>query len=90
MYKCKVWIHKNLEEILKNKGPYAIDFTFMDEPKNGDIIRVTKEMTKDLSDEFLWNKDYGPGNYIIESATNMFNPKIHDGFSYCIMALKVE
>ena len=90
MYKSKVWVHKNVEEILSNKGPFFIDYTFMDEPQNGDIIRVSEEMTKDISQEFLWNKDYGPGNYIIQSAVKMFEPKIHDGFSYCIMALKVK
>ena len=90
MYKSKVWIHKNVEELLKNNAPYWIDYTFLDKPKNGEIIKVTQEMTEDISEEFNWEKNYGPGNYIIQSCANMFDPKIHDGFSYCIMALKVQ
>jgi len=90
MYKSKVWVHRNVEEILSNKGPYYIDYTFLDEPQNGNIIKVTEEMTEDISEDFLWNKKYGPGNYIIHSAAKMFDPKIHDGFSYCVMVLKVD
>ena len=49
MYKSKVWVHRNVEEILSNKGPYYIDYTFLDEPQNGNIIKVNEEMTEDIS-----------------------------------------
>jgi hypothetical protein len=38
----------------------------------------------------MWKNEYGPGNYIIQTAVKIFDPKIHDGFSYCVMALKVQ
>ncbi len=90
MYKSKVHIHKNVEEILNNKSPYWIDFTFTEKPENGDIITVTEDVSKDIEDDLNWTKNYGPGKYIIHSCANIFDPKIHDGFSFCVMALKVQ
>ncbi|PTX61993.1 hypothetical protein C8N46_10390 [Kordia periserrulae] len=62
----------------------------MDEPKAGEIIKVTDEMAKDIADKELWKREYGSGYYIVQTAANMFDPKIHDGFSFCVMTLKVE
>lgn len=90
MYKTKVWIHKNVEELSKNEAPFSIDYTFIDPPKEGEIIKITNEMAKDIADKPLWKNEYGPGNYIIQTSANMFKPKINDGFSYSVMALKVE
>lgn len=90
MYKSKVWIHKNLEELSKNEGRYWINYTFLDEPKAGDIIKVTNKMTEDIANDELWIREYGPVNYIVQTSTNMFDPEINDGFSFCVMTLKVE
>lgn len=90
MYKSKVWIHNNVEDILNNSGHFWIDYTFLDEPKAGEIINISNEMAEDIVDSELWNRKYGPGKYLIQTAAKMFDPKIHDGFSYCIMALKMD
>ena len=90
MYKSKVWLHKSVKELSNNSGHFWINYTFMDKPKAGEIINVTDEMAEDIADEELWKREYGAGNYIVQTAANMFDPKIHDGFSFCVMTLKVE
>ncbi|WP_412560824.1 hypothetical protein [Winogradskyella sp. MIT101101] len=90
MYKSKVWLHKNLEELSGNSGDFWISYTFLDEPKAGDIIKVTNEMAEDIADDERWKREYGPGNYIVQNAEKMFDPKINDGFSFCVMTLKVK
>ena len=90
MYKSKVWLHKTAKELEKNEGSYNIHYTFIDKPKPGQILNVTSDMTEDLQDDFVWSKDYGHGNYIIQSAKEMFDPKVNDGFSFCVMVIKVQ
>ena len=90
MYKSKVWLHRSVEELKSNKGDYWIDYTFIDKPEPGQILNVTSDMTEDLKDDFVWSKEYGNGNYIIQSAKEMFDPKINDGFSFSVMLLKVK
>ena len=90
MFKTKVWIHKSVEELANNKAPFWIDYTFIDPPKEGEIINITNEMANDIANEHLWKTEYGPGNYIIKTSANMFDPKINDGFSYSVMVLKVD
>ncbi|MET6990790.1 hypothetical protein [Sediminicola arcticus] len=88
MYISKVWIHKSVEELSNNSGRFWINYTFLNEPKAGDIIKVTNEMAEDIADKELWKREYGPGNYIVQTVANIFDEKIHDEFSFCLMILK--
>ncbi len=90
MYKTKVWIHKNKEDAISNKGDFWLDCTFIDKPTNDNIVTITEELIVDIQDELIWNKDYGPGEYKIFKALNIFNPHQHDGFSYSVMVYKVQ
>ncbi len=90
MYKSKVWIHRNKEDVVSNKGDFWLYCTFFDKPIDDNLITITEELIVDIQDELIWNRDYGPGEYKIFKALNMFDPGENDGFSYSIMVYKVQ
>lgn len=90
MYKAKVWIHKEVNDILENKSPFWVDITFVDPPQNGEFFNISKDLVTDIERYPLWEKQFGPGRYKAINSEKMFDPSIHDGFSYCIMAIKVQ
>ncbi|NAY93381.1 hypothetical protein GTQ34_15835 [Muricauda sp. JGD-17] len=90
MYKTKVWIHKSKEDIITNQGDFWLNCTFIDKPLDDYIVTITEDLILDIQDEIIWNEYYGPGEYKVFKASEMFNPEQNDGFSYCVMVYKVQ
>lgn len=90
MYKTKVWIYKNKVDARLNEGGFWVDYTFVDEPINNNMVTVVEDLIVDIQDDLLWKKEYGPGNYVILKAKKMFSPDLHSGFTHSAIVYKVE
>ena len=90
MYKTKVWIHLDVNDILKNESPFWVDMTFVDKPKSGFIFEISDDLVEDLKLDDLWKSKFGSGRYVAKTADELWEPSVHDGFSYCIMAVKLK
>lgn len=89
MNKTKIWVHEKVEDIESNNSPLWIDYTFIDKPKEDQVITIKDDMIEDLSDKSLWENKFGQGKYLIKVSNKMFSPTDNNDFTHILMVIKL-